>query len=167
MSYNYVQSPVKQDFDKSLQVWNFQGGTQVCNSDSEALPRPHLPEPQPPHPAPEGEGPPGDPADSSGWSRLWSPWATPGRVGCGLPGPLQAGLAVLRDRMETPVELCLEALPHFHHMLLDTQSCPNPSQQHSSGFPPATESSTYLPLRSVSGCVSWPDIGGKKVLYRQ
>ena len=64
MSYNYVQSPVKQAFDKSLQVSNFQGGTQVCNSDPEALPRPHLTEPR--SPAPDGEGPLGDPADSSG-----------------------------------------------------------------------------------------------------
>ena len=153
MSYNYVQSPVKQAFDKSLQVWNFQGGTQECNSEPEAVPHPHLPEPRPP--VPDGEGPLGDPADSSGWHR------------CGLPGPPQAGLAVSGDRMETPMELWLEALPHFPHMLLDTQSRPNPSQQHSSGFPPATESSPYLPLRSGPGCVSWPDIGGKNVLYRQ
>ena len=32
-------------------------------------------------PAPDGEGPLGDPADSSGWHRLWSPWAAPGRPG--------------------------------------------------------------------------------------
>lgn len=81
MSYNYVQSPVKQAFDKSLQVWNFQGGTQECNSEPEAVPHPHLPEPRPPAPTPRGD------------------------IGCGLPGPPQAGLAVSGDRMETPMEL--------------------------------------------------------------
>ena len=140
MSYNYVQSPVKQAFDKSLQVWNFQGGTQVCNSDPEALPRPTFQSPGPPPRMGRGH---------------WETPPTPrGDLSCGLPGPPQASLAVSGDRMETPVELCLEALPHFPHMLLDTQSHPNPSQQHSSGFPPATESSPYLPLRSGPGCVS-------------
>ena len=65
MSYNYVQSPVKQAFNKSLQVWNFQGGAQVCNSDPEALPCPCLPElhlPPTPPPALQGKGP----ADSPG-----------------------------------------------------------------------------------------------------
>lgn len=146
MSYNYVQSPVKQAFYKSLQVWNFQGGAQVCNSDPETLPRPHLPEPRP---RPRRGGAPGD-------------QPTPrGDVGHGLPGPPQAGLAVSGGQNGDPGG----ALPH---MLLDTQSRPNPSQQHSSGFPPATESSPYLPLRSGPGCVSWPDIGKiKKVLCRQ
>ena len=68
MSYNYVQSPVKQTFNKSLWMWNFQGGAQVCNSDPEALPCP------PPH---KGRG------------RL----THQGDIGCALPGSAQVCLA--------------------------------------------------------------------------
>ena len=68
MSYNYVQSSVKQAFNKSLQMWNFPGGAQVYNLNlrhcASAL-QPHQSSPCPHQPSTE-IGPLGELAESSG-----------------------------------------------------------------------------------------------------
>lgn len=146
MSYNYVQSSVKQAFSKSLQMWNFPGGGQVYNLNLRHWPLPSSLTRAPPAPT----------SRQQRWA-LWENWLNPqATLGCRShqvhPGHIS------RTEWKPPCSSALKHLPSSvtcfwapSHTLYPNSAAPFLFSSTCSEASPSTL------LWSDSGCVSWSD----------